>query len=162
MPPRSDAYLGSVRFLQTRRQEHFDFFSGMHQTLALKRSERMLRIFEVPERVLARGLKATKSNTLSRNARQHWKKTSFFFFRGSEASMVMLFFFLPMVKTLIHCFCPGDSKKLQPFRSVTSRSGNTPRKEGCHNCGVFSFQSPPKGAGKMVPRENCRKVSKTF
>ena len=23
-------------------------------------------------------------------------------------------------------------------------------------------QSPPKGAGKMVPRENCRKVSKNF
>ena len=48
----------------------------------------------------------------------------------------------------------GAPEPLEPFFRNRNRTET-----------VFSsqkVQSPPKGAGKIVPRENCRKVSKTF
>ena len=45
----------------------------------------------------------------------------------------------PIMYTLFHCFPRKMVYTIAIFGSVTSGSGERPRKEGCHGGGVYSF-----------------------
>ena len=84
-------------------------------------------------------------------------ETLFFSFSGSEASMVYALLSGPMVYTLFPCFPRKMVYTISFFCSVTSGSGDRPRKEGCHGGGVYS--TTPCKQGVIKQKDNDVRVA---